>query len=979
MNVDSCEIKDMDDGTYEIDFKLPFRGPYQLRFLKNDKSVWKGFDPVLLRAVQGDTPSLEFEFDDFKLGDSVIQFKVKENILQQKKNRYVSLFLKNPTTEGLSGEQKKIIEKLTTDKWKNWMREHLTNLMNTMDLEKDSWGDYEKRAQELLDSFYQNLPFLQKGQATQFVSINDEQMDWTHYNQEKLKEFTKTTPEKPKKDLGKFTFDFVDPNAITVRPRRYPADFWTWIRSLIVEAKQKPGYKIDKDGNIRLYFDQHIVVREYVDKDSLNLVRVRDIVNYGKHQMSVAQRFIFEILQELNKLPDYHLAKNTLHTSSKLIFAKMKKINDTFVNYSKRYGEPQDEATEKMETDFHDVLLSLKREYLMLIKNMNEGFQDILKNELKLSKEQILDISLFSSFYKFDLNELQKGWLVINGYELSSKDRKIHVYEFLFENQFGKLSNSYEILVPINQYFDSAIYKGKLSLKTSSDRARTGLICPFKMAYIKFNHVLFEAIRTGSLPGIDAEDSFTRRDIASDNAMELLTALAANHAKRFSREELKSLNEPLRIPITSVCLLTPFFFGKREDRQTFEQQQSIIDIINGEKIKKVKVDLHDFLDPLEIRIKFENPTFLNFGTNAIIKTLMMGSGYQRVVNARKWGMRSFMRKINDFQHRLAQRNAELRQQMIQYFQGPYFNTREGILYRENFTKLLINLDNTMKLMNEIVEKNRKKVNIQEAKILNLQNKLEKKIVEDWLPSFDVITSVEFQYLSKIKGQVNSIISVEDTLYQIESEHKLKYQEIVEVEYSLISQLTQTFSAPEIVPPTCWQEYFELSVLQKDIYDLFTDLKELYHDREHEKFSQQVLESSEIKDIDSFSIPVRILLLSFHIGEQTHFNCKSGKDRTGMMAEHCLEFVELHAEYGEYPRVRAEKEKYNKHRQQIQQTLSMNGSTLDITQMNQGIPGSKIDQSMSGRFQEGWYRKYRGLSKLGKVKFATKDEWYKYMK
>jgi hypothetical protein len=357
----------------------------------------------------------------------------------------------------------------------------------------------------------------------------------------------------------------------------------------------------------------------------------------------------------------------------------------------------------------------------------------------------------------------------------------------------------------------------------------------------------------------------------------------------------------------------------------------------------------------------------------------MGSGYQRVVNARKWGMRSFMRKINDFQHRLALRNSELRQQMIQYFQGPYFNTREGILYRENFTKLLINLDNTMKLMNEIIEKNRKKVNIQEAKILNLQNKLEKKIIEDWLPSFDVITSVEFQYLSKIKGQVNSIISVEDTLYQIESEHKLKYQEIVEVEYSLISQLSQTFSAPEIVPPTCWQEYFELSVLQKDIYDLFTDLKELYHDREHEKFSQQVLESSEIKDIDSFSIPVRILLLSFHIGEQTHFNCKSGKDRTGMMAEHCLEFVELHAQYGEYPRVRAEKEKYNKHRQQIQQTLSMNGSTLDITQMNQGIPGSKIDQSMSGRFQEGWYRKYRGLSKLGKVKFATKDEWYKYMK
>eukprot|EP01080_Neovahlkampfia_damariscottae_P004075 gene4075-7364_t len=979
MNVDSCNIKDMEDGTYEVDFTLPFRGPYQLRFITPDKKSWDGFQPIVLKASQGDLPKLEFEFMEFKPGDSVIQFKVKEDLLQQKKNRYVSMFLKNPSLDPLNTNQRDLIQKMMIDKWKGWVKEYLTNLMNTMDLENETWGDYEKRAQELLENFIK-IPFQQKGQMTQFVSINDEPMDWTHFNQEKLKEFTKEpeVKKKPIKDLGSFKFDFIDPNEPTVHPRRFQADFWTWIRSLIVESKKKPAYKIDNDGQIRLYFDQHIVVKEYTDIDVLNVVRVRDLINFGKHQMSVAQRLIFEILRELEELPDFQLAKNTLFHSSKLIFAKMKRINDTFMNYSKKYGNPQDEINEKIEENYHQLILALKREYLILIKNMNEGFQDILKNELKLSKEQILDISLFSSFYKFDLNELQKGWQLVNGYELSSKDRKIHVYEFLFENQYGKLSNSYEILVPMNTYFDKSLYKNKLSLRTSSDRARPGLVCPFKIAYIKFNHVIFEAIRTGSLPGIDAEDSFLRKDIANDNAVELLTSLAANHAKRFSREELMSLKVPLKVPLTSVCLLTPFFFGKREDRQTFEQQQAIIETISQHRITKIKVDLHDFKEPVEIRIQFENPTFVNFGTNAIIKTLMMGSGYQRVVNARKWGTRAFCRKVIDFQQRLIQRNYEIRQQMSQYFLGAYFNTREGILYRENFTKLLNSLDNTMILMNDIIEKNKKKVSIQEAKLLNLQNKLEKRIVEDWLPSFDVITSVEFQYLSKIKGQVKAITAVEDAIYKIEQEHQKKLQEIVEVEYSLIQQLQQTFSAPEIVAPNCWVEYFELTLLQKDIFDLFTDMRELYHDREHEKFSQQVIESSEVKEIDSFSIPVRILLLGFHIGEQVHFNCKSGKDRTGMMAEHCCEFVELHAQYGEYPRVRAEKEKYNKHRQKIQQTLSMNGSTLDITQMNQGIPGSKIDQSMSGRFEEGWYKKYKGLSKLGKVKFATKDEWYKFM-
>jgi hypothetical protein len=82
----------------------------------------------------------------------------------------------------------------------------------------------------------------------------------------------------------------------------------------------------------------------------------------------------------------------------------------------------------------------------------------------------------------------------IKGYELSSKERKILVSELIFTNQYNKLSRSYDIHVPINILFDSYLFKNKLN-RSSRDRTREGLITPYKVAYIKFNHVLFECIR----------------------------------------------------------------------------------------------------------------------------------------------------------------------------------------------------------------------------------------------------------------------------------------------------------------------------------------------------------------------------------------------------------------------------------------------------------------------------------------------------
>jgi hypothetical protein len=170
--------------------------------------------------------------------------------------------------------------------------------------------------------------------------------------------------------------------------------------------------------------------------------------------------------------------------------------------------------------------------------------------------------------------------------------------------------------------------------------------------------------------------------------------------------------------------------------------------------------------------------------------------------------------------------------------------------------------------------------------------------------------------------------------EIKSNQKLK--DIVDVEYDLVIQLQQVFENKGLKEkPSFFNEYFELSLLERDVFDLFSDFKYIYHNKIHENFSQHVIESSEVKDIDSYSIPVRIALLSFLMGEQVHTFCKSGKDRTGMMIEHCQEFVELHSQYGLYPRVREEKKKYDLHRKDIQTSLSMNSSTLEITKMNCG--------------------------------------------
>lgn len=774
----------------------------------------------------------------------------------------------------------------------------------------------------------------------------------------------------------------VNPNAKTLHPRRFQLNFWTWVRAIADEAKKKPPTISDDAGTILHYIDNDIIVKTYGDPDQLNFVRKRDITAFGKLQIQTAQRFIFEILHELEQqIPDYNSIKNDVSAIGKDSFQKLKGINDIFMKHIMK-GEPQ-HADASMDTEVakeaEPLLLSLKRELLYLVRLNNQNVEEMLEKRLKLSKAQIADISLFSKFFKFDIAELNICWHDIMIYELSAKERKILLYELVFRNQYNKLSNSYCVSVPISELFDPVIYKGKRAIHTSHDRGRPGLVAPYKLAYLKFNHVLFEGIRTGSLPGIKSDDTVERQKIAQENAVELLTVFAANHAKRFTREELKSLGkEPLQVPITTCCLLTPFFFG-REDRQAFEQESAMLSSIKNGAVSNITVDLHDTKEPINVNVKFDDYAFVVFGTNLVIKTLMMGSGYQRVLNCRKNGMHKVFKKCTAFMTALGQHKEALRKQLLSFFDGPLFNNREGIIFRESYGKRLITLCNTYMLMNEIVQQNQKKLSILEAEIESQQDKLEKKIALEWLPYFDDMTLVEYYYLTKIKSFASKITTLEDQIWELEEKSRKKQIEIVEIEFDLITTLQQTFSG-KVNPPDFWLEYFELVLLEKDMFELWFDMKDLYHNKEHEKFSQHVIESTEVKEIDPYSIPVRVALLTFHMGEQSHFHCKSGKDRTGMMEEHIEEFAELHAQYGEYPRVRAEKEKYNNHRRQIQTVLSMNGSTLDITAQNNGIPGSKVDKAVSGRFMKSYFHKYLGLAHFEKIgkEYSSKDEWFKYM-
>jgi hypothetical protein len=210
----------------------------------------------------------------------------------------------------------------------------------------------------------------------------------------------------------------------------------------------------------------------HVEKKVIILINNLDIIDYGKFLLDCGKRMIFEIIHELEEgLPEYENIKNQVINVGKYTFNGFKSIlevlNENFIKEKNIYQE-----VEQKESEFYEKLLtSMNSEILKLIVKANQDIQTIIKIKLSLSKEQIEDISLFSNFFKTNIKDVFEGLKKIKAYELSSKEKNILVNELIFNNQYGKLSRSYDVHVPINILFDSSLYKNKL-LKSSRDRAR---------------------------------------------------------------------------------------------------------------------------------------------------------------------------------------------------------------------------------------------------------------------------------------------------------------------------------------------------------------------------------------------------------------------------------------------------------------------------------------------------------------------------
>jgi len=372
---------------------------------------------------------------------------------------------------------------------------------------------------------------------------------------------------------------------------------------------------------------------------------------------------------------------------------------------------------------------------------------------------------------------------------------------------------------------------------------------------------------------------------------------------------------------------------------------------------------------------------MNVGTNVVIKTLMLGIGIQRAVNAREYGVRRYEEKIQKFLVALGSHKQMLRQHILQYLNSVFGSTREGAMYKDTLVKRLEQVESAYYCLCRDQNETKRKRHVLEFELKTKQVELERKMREDWIPYFDQATSVEITYQTKIKYLVNEIYSIMHSLYKIECKYESRYDEIIETEQAFIKELHDTIlnmqqSNKMFQAPSRWGEYCEFVQKEKDIYDLYSDFRFLFHEGMHEKFSQGLVETSHVKEIDPYALPVRVIILSFLIGEQGHFNCKSGKDRTGELHDQIQEFAELREQFNEYPKQRVEKKLFNYHRQHIHTNIALNGGSLEIIKQNLGVPGSKADAAVSGRFKEGFYQKYKGLSNVDNLTYAPNLDYWK---
>jgi hypothetical protein len=998
--------------------------------LINYEDFYPGSSVAQFRATIMDNVHQEFNRDNTRWVSVVCNQPIRD--LTNDLRKQIEDEFRNRFTEWLKASRKNVFTKIQKA---NEQAMGKTEPTDEDAFKEDSsinfyWGnidsvDNQLRCDELRTVYNQKLNIDQVQEPVNYVTITDSFTDWSNYEEwmrQRLREEEERRRqeeadrlrreqelkrlEEQRKSSQTIRLPLMDPNALNVIPRLCSVNFWMIIAAMMRQAKERnpQGVNLDEYGFIKQYETPEMTVKELRSSEVYNVARKLDVKLFGDFLLSVAQRHFFEMLKDLEKNINpmaYKVVDGDLKGCGKRTFERFKHAHTVLLkiinnNNNKltlggmnQYAEVDDEMLEKVKP----LMLAYKRKLLVILQDAVADMFQVLKTrggpDLSDNKK-IEKMSTNCHFFKSNISELFHAYNTAYAEELSGLARKIMVQEL----QFAKINSkdnattpSFSVQVPINELFDRYLYAKKRSNRGVRDRSKPGLVNPYKVAYIKENRVVWEAIRSGSLPAISISDRATRKKIAYDNAVELLTVIAANHSKRFTREELQLFShdgEPLMVPFTSLSLLTPFFVNDREDRQVMEHQEALLEALNNNAVKQITLDVHDNGPPVTINVAFREPCYINIGVNVVIKTFMCGIGIQRAINCRSNGMRLFERKVQKFRAALGRAKQNLRKNVIQYISNVFtVQSREGQIYRKRLMDRISRVEQVFILLVQEEAATTREVSMMDYEFSQKQKELETRI-KTWMENFDSITSVEYQYQMHIKSLVNELLALHKRIWQAEKKWEVRYDELVEVETTFVQELftsvltIQQSGNANFPQPPQWIEYTEMVKKERDLQELYNDLRFLYHNGLHEKWTQGVVETDEVKDIDNYSVPVRIIMLSFMIGEQAHFGCKSGKDRTGEAQDQCMEFAEMREQFGEYPQVKLEKKKFNEHRKQIHTNLAMNAGSLDIIRVNVALYGSKMDKSVAGRFLPGFFHKYKGLSSLDKITFESKDKaWDKY--
>jgi hypothetical protein len=1061
-------ITDLSNGQYRVSVKNCLPGMFQLYLGDEEGNLVPQLNPFSLGVSPAPVPKLLVKFEQYKPGSGVAQFRVTAFDGNSKppyiddlndprirdNTKWVSVVCNEPIGTNLSNEEMANMEETFRTQFVNWINDARKEIFNRLinpkqeDREEDEVTDTvhssiwaglnsisnESKCIQLKDNLNKNNVFPKKNTPVDYVTISDDYMDWSKYdnmlkkeqdeanrremelkiqeeNERKRREDEeRRRQEEYRKSLLRtqppVVVPVTDPNQYTVKPRLCAINFWVVLSNLMTDAvsSQANMKNIEPSGLIKGFETQELRIRVMTRPDVYYTAKKKDVKLYGDLTLNIAQRYIFEMLEEFQQTlgSSYHFLEPFINQECKKCFAEFERIHRVF-------GQLIESTDPHIAIGGEDMFSDVDKSMRKKAKNLIMGFkrvllQAILMTNQKLSQEMkrrdprgmdddsVTSIVKRSLFFKTTLNDVFNGFLRATAYTMSSQPRKIMAQELSFLRPVDLSRNdinspmvatkSYAVQIPINSLFDSCLYNTR-SGRSTKDRFRQGLVNPYKVVYIKDNRVIAESIRSGSLTAIGIEDKQERQIVTRINAAELLRVLAANHAKRFTRKELELLNErneSLHIPFTSVSLLTPFFLNDREDRQLMEHQMALLAMLEEEKVNSVVIDLYDNQPPIHINVCFPDPCLINIGTNVVIKTFMCGLGIQRAINGREFGMRRFEQKVQKFLTSLGSHKQSIRKDLHLYLNQIFSSSREGSMYKDTLVKRLEQVETAFYCLCRDENLTKQKRNYLEFELKNKQAELEKRMRQDWLPNFDQATSVEITYQTKIKYLVNEIHTIMRNLYKIESKFESRYAEIIELEQLFIKELHSTVvtlqqTVKNFPLPPRWAEFCEFVQKEKDIWDLFSDLRYLYHEGMHEKFSQGLVESSHVKGVDPYAVPVRVNLLSFLIGEQSHFNCKSGKDRTGELTDQICEFAELREQFNEYPKQRVEKKLFNHHRQHIHTNIAMNGGSLEIIKQNLGLPGSKADASVSGRFKDGFYQKYKGLSNIDNTSYASNLEFW----